>query len=286
MDIECQFDYKYNEQGTVEVYTEEESRGAGVIDSIQKLEQGAQFSFYDLGLSEDDSEILSHIEISQYENVVIYLSEIELSETNNLNGQLDNHLKNHIVEVTRKLKLIPVSTNYINDIDYFANLITKQINNVLSATNHKDAEIVLRTRTEYDSEENNNCIYWHIDKSHGEIRKSEANNSNFSHPIGTKERQEIFIISLLGEPTIFQHINSQQRDEFFNFANETRFFYGHSSIESCIAQDGIDGLFHYKNSISSENGYGSVHIMGKTGTIHAAPPRSSARMLLLITPIG
>ena len=244
-------------------YLEEEVRCTELTKALQELETDSSFAFYKLTLSEYETHLLSLVSINQYNNKVIYLS-----ETDNLKDTIDNKLS----------ELIGSNIN-INPI---SRLITRLVSNILSVTGYDNAEVMLRTEGERHIDENNSinqCLYWHIDKSSQEIGINIEGNQSVK-----KEKQMLFIISLIGESTVFHYSNDQQRRDFFNIANETVFFYGHTS--RCEVNDAVNQLFKYENINNAAFGYGSVHIAGKNGTVHAAPLESKdGRMLLLITPI-
>lgn len=264
MDIEWQYAINYGLRDFYQSYIDEQARIIELRSSVTELNDKNQYSFYNLGLTEYDQHVLSNIEIKEFANIILYTS-----ETNELNNVLRSKLN--------LLNEFDLKQNYINHI---SNLVLRLSSNILAATNTQNAEIIFRMETK-QTYIPNECLFWHIDKSHSEIAK---NVNQFEHTLGNEEKQSFFIISLLGETTIYQNLDKYQRENFQHIANETTFFYGHSEGK-CEVNDPINELFADKKSDQARPGYGSVHIAGKNGTIHSAPNSISQRMLILITPI-
>ena len=85
--------------------------------------------------------------------------------------------------------------------------------------------------------------------------------------------------------THYKNISDDERQMFFKEAKDYNFFYGFISNEECKDKEISKTILTYNNNEICEDGYGSVHLMGKLGTLHAAPNESSkGRILLLITP--
>ncbi len=142
-----------------------------------------------------------------------------------------------------------------------------------------EAENLLDGNNDYSK-----CVYWHIDKSHGEILQN--NDNVFNYPIGGEMIQKTFIISLAGSRTIYTEITTDQRGHFFDFANTTMFYYGHNIKLNCYESDQITQLFDKQSFSVAESSYGSVHFKGRNGSMHAAPTLFyNSRLVLLITPI-
>ena len=254
-------------------FIDEEERINGIYESVESLDYGAQFSFYDLKLSEKEISSISLLDIIHDSNIVAYTSEVNIEEYfyEVIDGKLQQNGEENTVDIATTL----------------SKLIARLVSNILSVTSHNNAEIIFKTeKANADNEENDysKCVYWHIDKSHGEILKNNDNIFNF--PISNEIRQKAFIISLSGDPTIYTEVSAKQRDDFFNIANTTEFFYGHNVQANCVERDQINQLFHQKEAKVARNGYGSVHIKGYAGTMHAAPTLfNESRIVLLITPI-
>lgn len=128
---------------------------------------------------------------------------------------------------------------------------------------------MIRTRGSYKEEQD--CIFWHLDKSYAEIEG-----------INSSKPEKRFIVALKGSGTVFQDINEETRGNFLKVAEEAPYYYGHG-LEGCSGDDEILKLFSAGKIIEGKEGYGSVHFAGKQGTIHAAPKMSSSRLILLIT---
>ena len=243
----------------------EEVEIAEIGSALDKLESGAQFAFYSLNLSNEERAAFSQISVNRYHNVVIYLSE---------QYDFESYLRSRLYDVLCTTEV------EISNINIISHTIARLIHNILDASGYIDAEILLRTEEKFsidDADANSRCFYWHIDKSHGEIlEKLDITN----HPIGHAKEQELFILPLKGEATLFQNINVSQREIFLSVANETEYFYGHN-LGKCDASDSINVLFNGGHITSAPKWYGSVHIAGKNGTLHASPNESvSGRMLL------
>ena len=167
-------------------YIDERDRVIGIDHAVEELDNGAQFSFYDLKLSEYEEQCLSQLKISEHNNLVIYTSQVV-----NLKKDIGYRLD----------ELIGIG---LDKPDFLSELITRLVSNILGVTGHKNAEIVLRTEGKDNTDEShtsNKCTYWHIGKSHGEIAK---NIDVLGYPIGTEEEQQLFIISLIGDTTLFR----------------------------------------------------------------------------------
>lgn len=267
--MEWIFDQNYQEADFLyQDFSEEEERIIEISHAVEKLNDDAQFSFYDLTLTNHEKDTLSQLNINTYSNIVVFSS------------QVDN-LKDHIgCSIDQSMELNS------NTVDVLSLMISRLVSNILSVTGYENVEMILRSEKQYNIDESsisNQCIYWHIDKSHGEIAES---TDVAGHLIGREKEQKLFIISLVGETTLYYHATNEQRQEFMSFANETAFFYGHNLPENCVDGDKINLLFDHEKIKSAQAGYGSVHIAGKQGSIHAAPVCSDhGRLILLITPI-
>lgn len=267
--LELYSEYTYKTNDLYYCFLDEEARINEIYESVAELNNGAQFSFYNLKLSEQELYALSSLNINDDANIVAYTSEVGIED--------------YFYAVAQK-NLYQNSKDIANTL---AKLIARLVSNIISITKHDNAEIVLRTEkanTHNINPDFSKCTYWHIDKSHGEIIQNNDNIFNF--PISNELQQKVFIISLSGERTIYTKIDSQQREEFLHLANETMFFYGHSEQINCTEQDHINQLFYQQKTFVASNGFGSVHFAGKHGSIHAAPTFfSNPRITLLITPI-
>lgn len=270
MDAEWTLDNAYELPNLYQCYPNEENRVTEITHAIESVQNGDSFSFYNLLLSQAEHDALSQLEIDKSENLVIYAS-----PSTHLQKKLHSKLQqSHIV-------------NNTDEIEFLSTLTTKLVSNILGITGHQYAEIIFRTQLSdnFDlaqtSHSNNPCLYWHIDKSHGEISKTIPPSQD--HPISTDLEQKLFLIPLIGDATLFHPMSNQQRENFFDIANETLFFYGHTS--PCSIQDNINHLFNDNAIQQTPKGFGSIHLAGKTGTIHSAPASSQdPRILLLITP--
>jgi hypothetical protein len=273
IDSDWYAEFNYETRGLYSCFIHEEARINEIYDSVTNLDNGAQFSFYDLKLSEKEIRSISLLDIIHDSNIVVYTSEVNIEEYfyEVIDGKLQQNGEENTVDISTTI----------------SKLIARLVSNILSVTNHNNAEIIFKTeKANADNEENDysKCVYWHIDKSHGEILKNNDNIFNF--PISNEIRQKAFIISLSGDPTIYTEVSSQQRDDFFNIANTTEFFYGHNVQANCAERDQINQLFYRQKATMARNGYGSVHIKGYDGAMHAAPTLfNESRIVLLITPI-
>lgn len=140
-------------------------------------------------------------------------------------------------------------------------------------------ELIIRTMNKYlDNHETSSCEYWHIDKNYGDIIRD--NTTKVEKYIGNK----VFLVPIIGEKTHYKNINDDERRIFFKEAKEHDFFYGFSSNEECEDKEISKTILTYNNSKICEDEFGSVHLMGRLGTMHAAPNESNkGRIILLIT---
>ena len=248
-------------------FAEDENINNELSKALEKIELGKQFAFYNLGISKEDQELLSNIEIIGNENKVIRSEECKYF----------NHCILNVVEKTIAEKSIKVNAHQAN---ILINYITKITNNIFGKSDGSEFELIIRTMNKYsDNHETNSCEYWHIDKSYEDIIKD--NTSKIRKYIGNK----VFLIPIIGEKTHYKNISDDERQMFFKEAKDYNFFYGFISNEECKDKEISKTILTYNNNEICDDGYGSVHLMGKLGTLHAAPNESSkGRILLLITP--
>jgi|GEM_PF-6248651 hypothetical protein len=250
-------------------YLNEQSRVEAIALATNELEDTAEFAFYDLWLENHEKELLNNIVIKKVINKVHYLS-----NEKKIYEYFMNALGDVLTEEDYKIKAPLLSK-----------LMVRIVSNILSVNMANDAEIMLRTEM-YDSDychsSNNSCAYWHIDKSHGEIRQALG---EVPFPIGDAFEQKIYIISLLGTTTIYYNATTEQKAEFKQLANVTTFTYGHAGQFNC-EEDEINKLLTSSLGVRANKWQGSVHVTGVDGAIHAVPVDSCEdRLLLLITPI-
>lgn len=259
-----------NDYELYQSYSVEESRVLGMANSIWELEKGAQFSFYDLRLSEYDQYVLSQIEINHYDNAVIYTP-----KANGIHGRIYDIVRDFVWHQSK------AQSQYINDI---SGLILRLTSNVLSAGSYDGAEVIIRVMGAYQEDD---CEYWHIDKTRNHSTKADGASNELMEELSKDKKwnfsDKVFLISLTGEYTVYQSINNVVREKFHSVANETIFYYGHDN--ECRKMDAITALFQNGNDKMAKYDYGSVHTVGKNGAIHKAPDKSKVgRMILIITP--
>jgi hypothetical protein len=256
--LELEFTY-LNEQGRVEA----------ILSAGNKLDNGEEFAFYDLWLSNEEKILLNNVTIKEVGYKVNYLS-----NNKKLYEYFINELKDVLIEEDYKIKAPLLSK-----------LMVRIVSNILAANSANDAEVMLRgeklSSNDYCSS-NNKCAYWHIDKSHGEIRQGLE---EVPFPIGNAVEQKLYVISLLGATTIFYNATMEEKAEFKRLANATTFAYGHENQFNCD-EDEINKLLTPSLAVRANKWQGSVHITGINGAIHSVPVDSCEdRLLLLITPI-
>ena len=193
------------------------------------------------------------------------LSEKEITEFNNV--KIDNFWS---IDKEVRNALVTMKGVKISETDKVAKLITRLVGIVVGEMGVEKYELNIRSRESYQSEED--CMYWHLDKSHEEILGNSDN--------GEEKR---FILVLKGEGTAYQKINEEQRETFMKVAEEAPYYYGHG-LEGCKTYDEINQLFKDGELMRTKKQYGSVHIAGSNGAMHAAPKGSESRLILLITP--
>jgi len=157
-----------------------------------------------------------------------------------------------------------------SSLEKLLNLVIRLANIIVGELGVKDFELKIRIREDYKNEDD--CLYWHLDKSKSEILGQQEEN---------KEKR--FLITLKGDGTIYQKIDDVARASFMKEAEEALYYYGHG-IEGCKSNDKINQLFKKGELIKTEEHYGSVHIAGSNEAMHAAPGESEGRLILLLTP--
>jgi len=232
----------------------DEVRNKEITRALSQVESGEQFAFYNLVFSEEELELLSNFEIEEFNDITINTSISKLKE-----------LKQEVSLALKKMQGVDVLR-----LDGLSNLITRLMSVVMGELDVEEYELRIRSRGSYESEED--CMYWHLDKSEEEI----LGNSN-----NVKEKR--FIMVLKGEGTSYQKISEEQRKAFIKVAEEAPYYYGHG-LEGCKANDGINQLFRDQEKVITKEEYGSVHIAGSNGAMHAAPKESEGRLIMLLTP--
>ncbi|EDV18913.1 uncharacterized protein TRIADDRAFT_62625 [Trichoplax adhaerens] len=170
-------------------FAEDENINNELSKALEKIELGKQFAFYNLGISKEDQELLSNIEIIGNENKVIRSEECKYF----------NHCILNVVEKTIAEKSIKVNAHQAN---ILINYITKITNNIFGKSDGSEFELIIRTMNKYsDNHETNSCEYWHIDKSYEDIIKD--NTSKIRKYIGNK----VFLI-----PIIDNEISSKKEE--------------------------------------------------------------------------
>ena len=232
----------------------DEVRSIEITKAINQIELGEAFAFYNLGLSVEELELLFNVGIEEFNDITINTSINKLKE-----------LKQEVSLALTKMQGVDVL-----GLGGLSNLITRLVSVVIGELEAEEYELRIRSRESYKSEED--CMYWHLDKSEEEI----LGNSN-----NVKEKR--FIMVLKGEGTSYQKISEEQRKAFIKVAEEAPYYYGHG-LEGCKANDEINQLFRDQEKVTTKEEYGSVHIAGSNGAMHAAPKESEGRLIILLTP--
>ncbi|RZI45772.1 hypothetical protein EDM53_04730 [Rickettsiales endosymbiont of Peranema trichophorum] len=238
-------------------YEEEGERIGAIRTAVEALWVTNGHAFYKLHLMEEEINLLSALEIQKFSNEVVYLSGLEAIDWATVSFFSD---------------ILNVKEGYSYRLLELIRVVTR---NIVDVVEGKDAEVVLRTRGNYTGD---GCEYWHIDKERNQsVKELGMDDSKLYAHI-------VFLISLVGERTVYRDVGAVERGIFYLLANETVFYYGHNS--TCVSGDGITKLFEGGVNEVAEYGYGSVHISGINGSIHKAPDESRfGRMTLIITPI-
>jgi hypothetical protein len=232
----------------------DEVRSIEIAKAINQIESGEAFAFYNLGFSEEELGLLSNVGIEEFNDITINTSINKLKE-----------LKQEV-----SLALTKMQGVNIFEIAGLSNLITRLVSVVIGELQAEEYELRIRSRESYQSEED--CLYWHLDKSEEEA----LGNSN-----NVKEKR--FIMVLKGEGTVYQAIGEEQRETFIKVAKEAPYYYGHG-LEGCKTNDKINQLFRHQEKVATKEQYGSVHMAGSNGAMHAAPKESEGRLIILLTP--
>lgn len=225
-----------------------------VATSLNKIADGAQFAFYNLSLSEEERQVLSNIEILEFDNVVI--------NVDSLSSSFIQDIYQHITNMNVMLVDEDDEWNLLN-------IIMSITNAIIGQTATKKFELALRTRENYI--EKNDCIFWHLDKTKQEVLGQQNTNKELR-----------FIIPLKGSGTIYQNINITTRSKFLETSEEAPYYYGHG-LDGCVNNDAILNLLNSSKTYKPEPNFGSVHVAGRNGAMHAAPEMSGNRFLLLVT---
>jgi hypothetical protein len=228
----------------------DEVRNIEITKAINQIESGEQFAFYNLGFTEEEKRMLSEMEITEFNNMKI----------DNF-WNIDKEVRNALVT----MKGVKIS-----ETDKVAKLITRLVGIVVGEMGVENYELSIRSRESYESEED--CLYWHLDKSEGEVSGNSDN-----------REEKRFIMVLKGNGTVYQKINEKMRGEFMKIAEEAPYYYGHG-LDGCKTNDKINQLFKYGEEVETKEQDGSIHIAGSNGAMHAAPKESEGRLILLLTP--
>ena len=232
----------------------DEVRNKEITRALGEIESGAQFAFYNLDLSKQEQKILKDLKITDY-NEISVISSVDKAGL----------LKQEINQAFEGMNgIITFSLEKLSD------LVIRVVSIIVGELGVKDFKLKIRIREDYKNEDD--CLYWHLDKSKSEILGQQEEN---------KEKR--FLITLKGDGTIYQKIDDVIRASFMKEAEEALYYYGHG-IEGCKSNDKINQLFKNRELIKTEEHYGSVHIAGSNGAMHAARGESEGRLILLLTP--
>ena len=246
-------DFKNDRIALNQCSLDDEVRNKEISKALSQVEAGEQFAFYNLDFSQREQELLTNIEIEEFNDVTI-----------NTNANKLKELKQEV-----SLELTKMQGVNILELDGLSDLITKLVSVVIGELEAEEYELKIRSRESYQSEED--CMYWHLDKSEDEILGNSDNG---------KEKR--FIMVLKGDGTAYQKINEEQRETFIKVAEEAPYYYGHG-LDGCKTNDKINQLFRNQEKVLTKEQYGSLHIAGSNGAIHAAPKESESRLILLLT---
>lgn len=254
--FEISYDLFQEHVGIGSCLAEEEERNKEVALSIQAIESGEEFAFYNLSLSLKDREVLDSIKITKWDNVIL--------KSEFFNTSLDEELESALGFMDGIL-----ATSY--QINYLSHLFVRLASVILGQVGSKDFEMHIRTQDAYN--DTHPCVYWHLDKSRVEVLGEES---------AVKEKR--FIIPLKGNSTSYQKITTYTRNKFLELAEAYIYYYGHGS-GGCVDGNPISSLLNSSRIYRPEIGSGSVHVASRNGAMHAEPNESADRLLLLITPI-
>jgi hypothetical protein len=153
-----------------------------------------------------------------------------------------------------------------------ANMVTRFASSIVAASNYTDAEVILKTY--------GNDPKWvldrHIDKTHQEMSSNERNNSR-----AYSNNQYVFLLPLIGKTTMFFPVSAEKKVKFEQLAHETFVSRGEAYSPN---QMELNALFNSSEVYSPKLGYGSVHIAGQNGTIHAKPDTEGGRFIVTVIP--
>jgi len=248
-----------NNYNFYQCYSEEEQRNVEISQAIEKLDGGEQFVFYDLSISKIEQQLISKLEVTDFNQSII----------NVLNSSDGIKLNQEIYKAIELMNSIQINSD---ETSILSKLITRIASAITGQSGAKYFELIIRTRDSYDD----GCTFWHLDKNQAEI-----DNKNFDYQQNDYQEKR-FIVPLKGAGTIYHKMNDTVRENFLKVAEEAPYYYGHV-LDGCHLDDEISKLFDIKDAEVTKEGHGAVHIAGSRGAVHAAPKSSSNRLILLIT---
>ncbi len=230
----------------------------GMMEAWERVELGEAFAFYTVPWTTQEEDLLSGLVVQRSMQLGCYATDRAC-------------LDRAVMAVYESL--VPSGATQ----EDLAGLIMGRIDEVLRVTQASDAEVVLRLRESYDG---GPCHTWHIDKTRHD-------SGIFLDPEDARTYAgAVFLLPLLGEPTVYRSTTAEVHARFHALANETAYYYGDGAFEDCDSLDALPVLWKSQPSDFAAPGGGSVHVMGWNGAIHSAPNRSEkGRMILMTIPI-
>lgn len=242
-------------------YLEDRALSETIIESLTKVESDlSEFAFIDYQLSLVENNALQKINVEMPLAIPFY-SDLP-GNYNNIKDLITFFLMKDQDEENADIltKLIFRNLRSISSSSGFPHLFAE-----LRAYNHKSLHFP----------------DWHVDKSRSEIF-IENNTESFEH-------DQIYLFTLKGKTTLYQHSTKQLRDEFFEIASPSEFSYGYSASLPFSSGGKLDRLFNVTDAISPQIGQITLHLAGyEKGVIHSGPGlgENEQRLVIIAKPLN
>jgi hypothetical protein len=230
-------------------------------EAIGKIRLGEDFAFYDMHLSDAELNMLAAIQPSLFNDVYF-------------EGKAKDTLLKYNEEFSLKEEILAglksmAGINFGGRIEQIAAIMYRVASMVIGQSEADEYGIILRSDEEFA---NKNCSYWHLDKARSEMG------------VGSSDDLEMrYVLIFKGERTQFKITDAGKKADFIKIAENDEYFWGHDE-NGCFAGDAINQLFANDQVKSPGEGYGSLHLPGAGGAMHAVADASAAgRVLMVIT---
>ena len=230
-------------------------------EAIWKIGEGEDFAFYNMHLSDAELGMFAAMQPTLFNDV--YFEGGEKDSLLKYNEEFS--LKEEILAGLKSMAGI----DFGGRIEQIALIICRVASMVIGQSEADEYGIILRSDEEFA---NQNCSYWHLDKARSEMG------------LGSSDDLEMrYVLIFKGERTQFKITDAQKKADFIKIAENDEYFWGHDE-NGCFEGDEINQLFANDQVKSPSEGYGSLHLPGANGAVHAVADASAAgRVLMVIT---